>query len=54
MVSRLTDKAGDSIKNVGNLFYNVMKKYDSAIRHEGNREEHDPPRNKPNVPKHEL
>jgi secretory phospholipase A2 len=54
MISKLMDKTGDSIQKLGNLFYNVMKKYDSAIQHEGKRVGADPPSLKKKTPKQEL
>jgi secretory phospholipase A2 len=53
MVAKLMDKAGDSIQKLGNLFYYILKKYDSAIQHEGARVGANPPSLKKKAPKQE-
>mmetsp|Transcript_13179 Transcript_13179/g.21850 ORF Transcript_13179/g.21850 Transcript_13179/m.21850 type:complete len:219 (-) Transcript_13179:33-689(-) len=53
-ITKLIIKAGEtpSVRMLGNLFYKILKKYDSAIQHEGKRVGAKPPR--PKAAKQEL
>jgi hypothetical protein len=53
-IDKLMAKAGEepSVRKLGSLFYKILKKYDSAIQHEGKRVGANPP--KPKVAKQEL
>jgi secretory phospholipase A2 len=54
--TRLMTKAGTSIRKLGKVFNNMIKKYDTAIQHEGKRVGANPPqpKRKRTQPKQEL